>query len=101
MIRPSGKLKRFMSNADYQVSTKRTKKKNPSSVRWITCNEIGCRSDVAPAPLKFLPDYAGERRGGQRGQWKRFLCFADGHDRIAFNVDRSAAVQRQINWIIG
>jgi hypothetical protein len=29
MIRPSGKLKRFMSNADYQVSTKRTKKKNP------------------------------------------------------------------------
>ena len=27
-MRPSGKLKRFMSNADYQVSTKRTKKKN-------------------------------------------------------------------------
>ena len=33
MIRPSGKLKRFMSNADYQVSTKRTKKKNLRSVR--------------------------------------------------------------------
>lgn len=33
MIRPSGKLKRFMSNADYQVSTKRTKKKNSRSVR--------------------------------------------------------------------
>src|SRR5712671_3720912 len=33
MIRPSGKLKRFMSNADYQVSTKRTKKKNSRFVR--------------------------------------------------------------------
>jgi len=31
MIRPSGKLKRFMGNADYQVSTKRTKKKNSRS----------------------------------------------------------------------
>jgi hypothetical protein len=31
-MRPSGKLKRFMSNADYQVSTKRTKKKNSPSV---------------------------------------------------------------------
>src|SRR5207245_11006051 len=33
MIRPSGKLKRFMSNADYQVSAKRTNKKNSRSVR--------------------------------------------------------------------
>jgi hypothetical protein len=32
-MRPSGKLKRFMSNADYQVSTKRTKKRIPRFVR--------------------------------------------------------------------
>jgi hypothetical protein len=44
MMRPSGKLKRFMSNADYQVSTKRTKKKNPAfrvkvgaAKKQITC----------------------------------------------------------------
>jgi len=65
-------------------------------------NEIRlCRSDVAPAPLELLPDYTEERCIGQRGQWKRFPCFADRDDRSAFNVDRSAAIQRQVHWIIG
>ena len=58
------------------------------------------RSDVAPAPFKFLPDYAEERGIRQRRQWKRFLCLTDGYDRPAFNVDGSAAIQRQVNWII-
>ena len=40
MIRPSGKLKRFMSNADYQVSTKRTKKKNSRSFGQ-SCLRVG------------------------------------------------------------
>src|SRR5678816_2086521 len=60
-------------------------------------NEIWlCRSDVAAAPLELLPDYTEERCVGQGGQWKRFPCFADGDDRSAFNVDRSAAIQRQV-----
>src|SRR6266511_1632823 len=59
------------------------------------------RSHVAPAPLKLLPDYTEERCVGQGGQWKRFPCFADGDDRSAFNVDRSAAIQRQVHRIIG
>ena len=107
-MRPSGKLKRFMSNADYQVSAKRTKKKNSRSVRaelsFVNAgpNEIRlCRSDVAPAPLKLLPDYTEERCVGQRGQWKRFPCFADGDERSAFHMDGSAAIQRQVHWIIG
>ena len=110
-MRPSGKLKRFMSNADYQVSAKRTKKKNSRSVRaelsksrFVNAgpNEIRlCRSNVAPAPLKLLPDYTEERCVGQRGQWKRFPCFADGDERSAFDVDGSAAIQRQIHWIVG
>ena len=58
------------------------------------------RSDVAPAPLELLPDYAEERCVGQGGQWKRFPCFPDGDERSAFNVDGSAAIQRQVNWII-
>ena len=57
--------------------------------------------DVASAPLKLLPDHAEERCIGQRGQWKRFLCSANGDDRSAFNVDWSAAIQRQVHWIIG
>src|SRR6266480_5339048 len=109
MMRPSGKLKRFMTNADYQVSTKRTKKKNSpfrSEVKKRHVNagthKIGVRRlNVAPAPLKLLPNYAEERCVGQRGQWKRFLCFADGDDRFALNMDGSAAVQRQVNGIIG
>jgi len=36
MIRPSGKLKRFISNADYQVSTGDTKKNDSRSVRALT-----------------------------------------------------------------
>jgi len=111
-MRPSGKLKRFMSNADYQVSTKRTKKKNSRSVgqscleagRLVNAapNEIQLgRSNVAPAPLKLLPDYTEEGCVGQGGQWKRFPCFADGDERSAFNVDGSAAIQRQVHWIIG
>src|SRR6266576_4739593 len=65
-------------------------------------NEIRlCRSDVAPAPLELLPDYTEERCVGQRGQWKRFSCFADGDQRSAFNMDWSAAIQRQVHWIIG
>ena len=59
------------------------------------------RSDVAPAPLELLPDYAEERCVGQGGQWKGLPCFADGDERSAFNVDGSAAIQRQIHWIIG
>jgi hypothetical protein len=111
MIRPSGKLKRFMSNADYQVSTKRTKKKNTRSFghclkagRFANAgpNEIRLgRSDVAPAPLELLPDYTEERCVGQGGQWKRFPCFPDGDERSAFNVDGSSAIQRQVHWIIG
>ena len=111
-MRPSGKLKRFMSNADYQVSTKRTKKKNSrpfgqsclKAGRFVNAgpNEIGFRrSDVAPAPLKLLPDYAEERSIWQRGQRKRFPCPTDGDNRSAFYVDRSAAIQRQVHWIIG
>jgi hypothetical protein len=38
-MRPSGKLKRFMSNADYQVPTKRTKKKNSPSTVAVASNE--------------------------------------------------------------
>jgi len=41
MIRPSGKLKRFMSNADYQVPTKRTKKKNSRFVRVGAVKKAG------------------------------------------------------------
>src|SRR5215469_3826409 len=54
MIRPSGKLKRFMSNAHYQVSTKRTKKKNSSSVRRAASNETGCADQtLLPLHLSF------------------------------------------------
>src|SRR5215475_3032298 len=66
----------------------------------IVCARM-CRSDVAPAPLKLLPDYAEERSIRQGSQWKRFLPFADSNDRSALDVDGSAAVQRQVNWIIG
>src|SRR5258705_12676501 len=58
-------------------------------------------SDVAPAPLKLLPDYAEERSIRQRGQRKRFPCPTDGDNRSAFYVDRSAAIERQVHWIIG
>src|SRR5207249_7003995 len=65
-------------------------------------NEIRLRrSDVAPAALKLLPDDTEERCVGQGGKWKRFSCFADGDERSAFNVDGSAAIQRQVHWIIG
>src|SRR6266513_1993379 len=110
MIRPSGKLKRFMSNADYQVQAKRTKKKNSRFVRvgavkkQAALRSVGSnplrRSDVASAPLKLLPDHAEERCIGQRGQWKRFLCLTDGDDRSALDVDRPPAIQRQVHWII-
>ena len=111
-MRPSGKLKRFMSNVDYQVSTKRTKKNNSRSFGQ-SCLEAGRlpnagpneirldRSDVASAPLELLPDYAEERCVGQGRQWKRSSCFADGDERSAFHVDGSAAIQRQVHWIIG
>ena len=59
------------------------------------------RSDVAPAPLKLLPDYTEERCVGQGGQWKRFPCPTDGDNRSTFYVDGSAAIQRQVHWIIG
>jgi hypothetical protein len=35
MIRPSGKLNRFMRNAAYQVFSKRTKKKNSCSLESV------------------------------------------------------------------
>src|SRR5436190_13282859 len=109
MMRPSGKLKRFMSNADYQVSAKRTKKKNSpfgqrkkNRLSTPALTKSGLRRlNVAPAPFKLLPNYAKERCVWQRGQWKRFLCFPDGDDRSTLNMDGSAAVQRQVNGIIG
>ena len=64
MIRPSGKLKRFISNADYQVPAKRTKKKNSRSV-WAELfessrfansryNDIGCADQtLLPLHLSF------------------------------------------------
>src|SRR5947207_10723012 len=110
MMRPSGKLKKFITNADYQVSAKRTKKKEFAfSVRGkksglvnAGTHEIGVgRLNVAPAPFKLLPNYAEERCVGQRGQWKRFLCLADGDDRSTLNMDGSAAVQLQGERLVG
>ncbi len=52
------------------------------------------QSDVAPAPFKFLPNYAEERGIRQRRQWKRFLRLSDSDDGSAFNVDGPTAIQR-------
>src|SRR3989442_15066283 len=59
------------------------------------------RSDVASAPLELLPNYAEERRVGQRRQWERFLCFPDRDNGSALNVDRPPAIERKVNRIIG
>src|SRR6476646_5322588 len=82
---------------DKSSRPRRRDRQHASRVRSLEMH----RSDVAPAPFKLLPDYTKERSIGQRRQWKRFLCFADGDDRSAFHEDRSAAIQRQVHWIIG
>src|SRR5215472_17652908 len=79
----------------------RLRKLSESPGRRVARSPEKVRSDVAPAPLELLPDYAEERCVGQRSQWKRLSCLADGDDRSAFNMNGSAAVQRQVNWIIG
>src|SRR4029077_12937816 len=72
-----------------------------ASTRGACAPQRRSRLDVAPAPLKLLPDHTEERCIGQRGQWKSFLCSANGDDGAAFNVDGSAAIQGQVHWIIG
>jgi hypothetical protein len=62
---PRGEAEQMLSNSQLTNTTRR------GSLE---------RSDVAPAPLKLLPDDAEKRRVGQRGQWKRSLCFANGDD---------------------
>jgi hypothetical protein len=50
-MRPSGKLKRFMSNADYQVSTKRTKKKNSPPVKIEAAKTQATLSKIASSEI--------------------------------------------------
>src|SRR6266481_3331705 len=75
MMRPSGKLKRFMSNPDYQVSAKRTKKKNSPPVRWVTSNEIG-RADqtLLPLHLSFCRTTLKNEASGNDASGSAFLA---------------------------
>jgi hypothetical protein len=93
-MRPSGKLKRFMSNADYQVDDEQTRIPRNFDDPGISSTLVGvpplggfshllngrvkrgtpnlakacfdAESDVAPAPFKLLPDYTEERSIRQR-----------------------------------
>src|SRR3982750_585007 len=76
-----------------------TAKQRSSGRRGERSTEVD-GSDVAPAPLQLLPDYGKERCVGQRGQRKGFLRLANGDDRFAFHVDRSAAIEREVHWIV-
>jgi hypothetical protein len=50
-------------------------------------------SEVASAPLQFLPDHAEKRDIRQRRQWQRLLCFADGDYGSALDMYRLTAIQ--------
>ena len=87
MMRPSGKLKRFMSNADYQVWTKRTKKKKSAFV-WVgaaktqlalpmvAAGEIGCADQtLLPLHLSFCLTTLKNDASGNDANGSVFFAF--------------------------
>src|SRR5207245_4418406 len=73
MMRPSGLLKRFMTNLDYQFSHKPTMKKKPLCVRMYGCDHLA-RQTLLPLHLSFCRTTLKNEGSGNEASGSVFLA---------------------------